>query len=155
MSRVYIHYGSKKFDTERFTPIKNCYPRNKPIGGLWASEVGARYSWKRWCESENYRTHHYRADNYFKFTIAENAKILTLLCADDVKSMPMLGKAGVVDYQPDFEEIMSLGYDAIDYRLSDEVGAFAFDSLYWCLYGWDCDSILILNKDIVIPITEE
>lgn len=153
--KTYIHYGSKQFDKERFTPIQNCYPRNKPIGGLWASEVGARYGWKRWCEGENYRTDHYREDNYFKFTIAENAKILTLLCADDVKAMPMLGKAGVVDYKPDFEEIMSLGYDAIDYRLSDEVGAFAFDSLYWCLYGWDCDSILILNKDIVIPITEE
>ena len=153
--KTYIHYGSKQFDKERFIPIQNCYPRNKPIGGLWASEVDARYSWKQWCESENYRTDHYRADNYFKFTIAENAKILTLLCADDVKSLPMLGKAGVVDYKPDFEKIMSLGYDAIDYRLSDEVGAFAFDSLYWCLYGWDCDSILILNKDIVIPITEE
>ena len=54
MSRVYIHYGSKKFDTERFTPIKNCYPRNKPIGGLWASDVNAPFGWKKWCEGEQY-----------------------------------------------------------------------------------------------------
>ena len=56
MSRVYIHYGSKKFDTERFTPIQNCYPRNKPIGGLWASEVDAQFGWKTWCEGEQYRS---------------------------------------------------------------------------------------------------
>ena len=73
----------------------------------------------------------------------------------DKKNVWVISEFGEPDYTPDFEEIMSLGYDAIDYRLSDEVGAFAFDSLYWCLYGWDCDSILILNKDIVIPITEE
>ena len=63
MSRVYIHYGSKKFDTERFTPIQNCYPRNKPIGGLWASEVDAQFGWKTWCEGEQYRTEHYTDDN--------------------------------------------------------------------------------------------
>ena len=153
--KTYIHYGSKQFDKERFVPIQNCYPRNKPIGGLWASEIGAQYGWKQWCEGEQYRTEHYTDDNCFKFRLDENSNILTLKCVDDVKSMPTLGEKDICGYKPDFEKIMSLGYDAIDYRLSDEVGAFAFDSLYWCLYGWDCDSILILNKDIIIPITEE
>ena len=34
-------------------------------------------------------------------------------------------------------------YDAIE---------IVIDKLYWDLYGWDCDSILILNKEVVIEI---
>ena len=153
--KTYIHYGSKQFDKERFVPIQNCYPRNKPIGGLWASDVKAEYGWKQWCEDNGFYCERNTEDNCFRFTLAENAKILTLVCADDVKAMPLLGKTGACDYKPNFEEILSLGYDAIDFRLSEEIREFGFDSLYWYLYGWDCDSILILNKDIVIPITEE
>lgn len=151
MSRVYIHYGSKKFDTERFTPIQNCYPRNKPIGGLWASDVKAEYGWKQWCEDNGFYCERNTDDNCFRFTLAENAKILTLICSSDVKAMPLLGKTGAFDYKPNFEEILSLGYDAVDYRLSDDCGS-AFDNLYWYLYGWDCDSILVLNPNIIIPI---
>ena len=40
----------------------------------------------------------------------------------------------------DFEELKK-EYDAIEVIISD--------GLYYALYGWDCDSILILNKDIV------
>ena len=151
MSRVYIHYGSKKFDTERFTPIQNCYPRNKPIGGLWASEVDAQFGWKTWCEGEQYRTEHYTDDNCFKFKLAENAKILTLSCIGDVEALPQLGAQDICGFKPNFEEIMAMGYDAVDYRLSDDCGS-AFDNLYWCLYGWDCDSILVLNPNVIIPI---
>ncbi len=43
MTPTYIHYGSNKFDKERFVPIQNCYPRNKPVGGLWASDVKAEF----------------------------------------------------------------------------------------------------------------
>lgn len=141
----------KKFDTERFTPIQNCYPRNKPIGGLWASEVDAQFGWKTWCEGEQYRTEHYTDDNCFKFNLAENAKILTLSCIGDVEALPQLGAQDICGFKPNFEEIMAMGYDAVDYRLSDDYGS-AFDNLYWCLYGWDCDSILVLNPNVIIPI---
>ena len=39
----------------------------------------------------------------------------------------------------DFEKLQER-YDAIEVYI---------DNLYWDLYGWDCDSILILNKEIV------
>ena len=27
---------------------------NKPYGGLWASDINAKYGWKSWCEDENF-----------------------------------------------------------------------------------------------------
>ena len=151
--KTYIHYGSKQFDKERFIPIQNCYPRNKPIGGLWASEVGAPISWFNWCERNGFHVERNTEDNCFRFQIAKTAKILTLSCEDDVKELPQLGAKDVCGHKPDFEAIIAMGYDAIDYRLSDDTSICG--DLYYALYGWDCDSIVILNKDIVIPITEE
>ena len=40
-------------------------------------------------------------------------------------------------------------YDAIELHLSEEVVDDYLESLYFKLYGWDCDSILIMNKDII------
>lgn len=47
----------------------------------------------------------------------------------------------------DFEEIKK-EYDAIEVLISED------DQLYWDLYGWDCDSLLILNKDIIKELSE-
>ena len=42
----------------------------------------------------------------------------------------------------DFEKL-SKEYDAIEVFISKD------EQLYWDLYGWDCDSILIMNSDII------
>lgn len=39
----------------------------------------------------------------------------------------------------DFKK-MARDYDVIDYKVFD---------LYWEMYGWDCDCICVLNKDVV------
>ena len=44
----------------------------------------------------------------------------------------------------DFESL-SKSYDAIELHLSDSE-----DNLYMMLYGWDCDSILIMNPDVIV-----
>ena len=44
-------------------------------------------------------------------------------------------------------------YDAIELHLSDEVTDDYLESLYFKLYGWDCDSILIMNPDIIRGVT--
>ena len=153
--KTYIHYGSKQFDKERFVPILNRYPRNKPIGGLWASEVDAPISWRNWCEQNEFYPERNTEDNCFRFNLADNAKILTLRCVNDVKLLPQLSNERFGHYFPDFQEIIKQGYDVIDYRLSDDTGAncnLYHGDLYYALYGWDCDSILVLNPDVIIPI---
>lgn len=50
---------------------------------------------------------------------------------------------------PDFEKIKDMGIDAIQYNLSNDTTKDYFQGLYYSLYGWDCDSILILNKDCI------
>lgn len=52
----------------------------------------------------------------------------------------------------DFEALMK-DYDAIEVHLSEESSCKYSDSLYWKMYTWDCDSILIMNPDIVVPVS--
>lgn len=151
MERVFIHYGAKKFDTERFKPIKNSPYRNKPSGGFWASDIDAPIGWKEWTERVQFRTEHYTEDNCFRFRLSENTKIITLACIENVEELPQLGYDEIIGFRLDFETIMKMGYDVIDYRLSDD-NTCGFRNIYWCLYGWDCDSILVLNPNVIIPI---
>ena len=48
---------------------------------------------------------------------------------------------------PDFEKMVEDGVDAIKLNLSK--GDY---ELYYEFYGWDCDSILIMNPDIIRPL---
>lgn len=41
----YIHYGHKHFDKNLFMNIHNSM-FTKPNGGLWASDIKSKYSWK-------------------------------------------------------------------------------------------------------------
>ena len=46
----YIHYGSDKFDINKFLPIINQdYDWTKPKqGGIWASPIDAEFGWEQW-----------------------------------------------------------------------------------------------------------
>lgn len=135
--------------------LKNRVLFIKPYGGLWASRVDAEYGWKEWTEDNEYRTDYYNKDNYFKFKLRDDAKILVI---NDVKQLDKLPKVKSKFNLPientniylDFEKLAK-EYDAIEVLISEEkVNPLDFNnSLYWKLYGWDCDSILIMNKDIV------
>ena len=44
-------------------------------------------------------------------------------------------------------------------RLRDEFGVDAVEiedinAMYWSMYGWDCDSIVVLNPDIIEEVIE-
>lgn len=44
-------------------------------------------------------------------------------------------------------------YDGIELHISEETTDLdKYDELYFALYGWDCDSILIMNPDVVITV---
>jgi hypothetical protein len=50
----------------------------------------------------------------------------------------------------DFEKLLADGIDAIQVNISDDTATNLNDSLYHALYGWDCDSILVMNKEVIV-----
>lgn len=52
----------------------------------------------------------------------------------------------------DFEALMK-DYDAVEVHLSEDSTCGYDDGLYWKMYAWDCDSILIMNPDVVITVS--
>ena len=151
--KTYIHYGSPKFSNDEWQPIRN---ENwmKPHGGLWASAIDAPYGWKDWNETSNYMK--CEEENSFKFKLAEGAKILII---DSEKALKQLipnglssmnghirGEGSARQYYLNFE-VLAKRYDVIDFQLSKDP-----NELYWLMYGWDCDSILVLNKNVIVLV---
>lgn len=153
----FTHYGSKEYLPEMFCPVRNIPQFNKPIGGLWASPVGAEYGWAEWCQDEEFREANLK--DSFEFKLAETARIFCIDTVADVEKMPTQEppqipeelKRLLLTKEPsellpikavDFEA-MAQEYDAILFNMSNAIG------LYNALYGWDCDSLLVLNSDVI------
>ncbi len=149
---IYIHYGHKAFDPALFNKPTNEYLFNKPHGGLWASRIDAAFGWKEWTEREEFCS--CSEDNSFRFSLSKDAKVYHIYCKKDVEAMPLQIRQGHYTLTPDFEKTLEMGYDAVEYHLSEEIEPEnEYDGLYWVLYGWDCDSIVVLNPAIVVPIS--
>lgn len=142
--KKYIHYGAKKFDRVLCMPIHNIRMFTKPSGGFWASKIDAEFGWKEWCEDNDYFD--CDEENSFIFELAENARILEINSVEDLKKLPGrnrdIGFLGGFYTMLDFEKLAEQ-YDAIEVSISSDY------RLYRALTGWDCDSILIMNPDIV------
>lgn len=149
-SKVYIHYGSRYFDISRFDTPRNLPFKNKPSGGFWASPVDAEYGWKQWNEDEHFAE--CDEENSFKFRLRNCANVLYISSKEDVEKLPVQITSNDCYIVPDFEEIMR-EYDAIELCAGVEHSLVDYrDSVYYILYGWDCDSILILNPYVIVPI---
>lgn len=144
---MYIHYGHKQFLRSNFIEIKNC-ASTKPHGGLWASDVHSEYGWKTWCKDNYFRD--CTEKNAFYFNLAPEANVLHIRSLEDLEGLPenrydspwMPGAIYL-----DFEAMKASGVDAIELHLSND------HRLYWGMYGWDCDSILIMNPEVVEEVT--
>lgn len=149
MSVTYIHYGSDKFDKSLFKPIRNREYFAKPYGGLWASREGDIEGWKTWCEDEGY--HEELLEHSFTFTLKPSANIHVIEETEDIYKLPRWKESDWLSpiFYPDFEECIRKGIDAIEIIDIYGVDASGENSVYMTLYGWDCNSILILNPDIV------
>ena len=143
----YIHYGHTKFDKSVFNQIKNVDCSTKPKGGLWASDVESEHGWKEWCNENEFRD--CDKENSFTFTLSDNAKILYIESVNDLQSLPKGKDKFGLNFSSwcllDFEKLEET-YDAVEVSISSD-----FD-LYYKLYGWDCDSIVIMNPDVVVEL---
>lgn len=151
-SPVYIHYGSTKFIPTKGFPIKNQEYFMKPKGGLWASRKNASFGWKDWCKEEDFRD--CDIANSFEFTFAKQAKIVTINTTKQLYNLPKMENDGLAwVYSIDFEKCLHLGIDAIELCwYGDEYRDAASGNLHYELYGWDCDSIVVLNPDAIVPL---
>lgn len=135
----YIHYGHDKFNINLFKKIKNRPFLNKPDGGFWASGKHYKYSWKAWCEVENFSLGSF--EKFFEFELKENSNILTIDNLDKAIKFNN-NKYPIFNKWIDFERL-SQNYDGIEILISKD------PNLYYYFHGWDCDSILIMNPDII------
>ena len=138
---IYIHYGTDQLGT--LDPIKNWeYRFTKPHGGLWASREDDPDGWKNWCEREGFRLDTF--DKYFRFTLKADAKVLRLSHKSQLVGLPTIYSYDYHNREAecclDFEKL-SQEYDAIEVT---NIGR-----LCWPLYAWDCNSILVMNPDIL------
>ncbi len=131
------HYGATKYDPTLVHPIQNRRHRNKPYGGLWTSPVGAEFGWAEWCESEDYAT----CERYF--TLLFRGSVLEIACYADLVDLTWVRMEECFPY-PTFED---LEVDAI--HLTTHGARATHLSEPMNLYGWDCESVLVLNKDCV------
>lgn len=158
---VYIHYGSTKFDPAHGFPIRNANDWSKPIGGLWASRVDASYGWKRWCEAEDFAS--CEKSNSFEFAMKDPSKVAVIRNKTDLLKLPTVASDFLLKRSEDFgtnihlfidfEECLRRGIDAIELCwFGDEYGGQRGDRMDYIMLAWDCDSIVVLNPEAVIPI---
>lgn len=153
----YIHYGDVHFDYDLFDRVRN-FSGNKPMGGLWATPKEPKYiDWKEWCEGNDFNVD--RLKYSFEFELSPDAKVFNMSSGNDIYRLHdelncceydnwdwyyyQFSKFPPVE-KIDFEMMIRLGYDAFMLWMDPD--------LYWSMYGWDCDSLLIFNPDCVVEV---
>ena len=147
---MFIHYGHKSFDISKFQPIRNDRDAlyvNKPRGGLWASPLNSASGWRQWCNAEEYMK--YSDDDCFRFKLIASARVAKIENLKDYEKLPVMSFDNPFFthssfFALNFEEIAK-HYDAIFYKRCDELHYRS------PMRTWDCDSLLVLNPDVVMP----
>ena len=124
-----ITYGKNQFDINKFEPIKNDFI--KPFGGLWSSPINSNYGWFDWCKENDFGD----LSCSFRFDFIGNVFII-----DNVNHLKKLSWISFMC--PDFEKLIKLKYDAIYLTEKGEKETRFSDPSF---YGWDCESVLIMN----------
>jgi hypothetical protein len=138
---TYEHYfrgETTEFDKDLVTPIVNLGSGfTKPRGGFWASRTDAEFGWKQWCEAEN---EPWTPGVPFIFTLTNDAKVLSIRSKDDLEKIEKYRDTDKFALPAIDFEAMAKDYDAMEVDGS---------ALCWEFYGWDCDSIVIFNADVI------
>lgn len=152
---LYIHYGSAAFVPRYFSQVTNRESHDcpiKPCGGLWASRVGDEFGWYDFCKSEFKSV---GLDTYFRFLITPAARVCHLYSCRDLAPLPHRNDCSDNMFHfLDFEQMIKDGWDAIELHLYDSEYDLDDDGdLSLALWGWDCNSILIMNPKVISPLT--
>lgn len=139
-----IHYGCKSFNLDLFKPIEN---KNwvKPTGGMQFSPIESEYGWKEWCESEDFRD--CSEDNCLIVELKQDANIFIIDSLADLLKAPLykpytILSSKVIDFKrlaQNYDCIWLTNKGQIETRFSEPN-----------LYGWDCESVLLMNPNCLI-----
>ena len=151
----YIILGMKELNKESFKPVKNGINPNKPIGGIWASPYSTNNEyvseWHKWCSSE---MEEWLSNDAIILKLKNDAKIYTINTQDDlIELISIVGEPHTkfLKFQciPDFENAAKL-FDVLYLTEDGQYNTRMPDiKMEYNLYGWDCESIMILNFDCI------
>ena len=148
--QLFIHYGANEYNASIFKSVVNRkYPSNKPKHGtgLWASPVNSSFGWKDWFELDGVGLVK-DFSRSFVFSLNKDVRVCKIENEQDLDSLPKAIKnVGYPMYGLDFEKIKQM-YDVI-YLTKQGQEETRLTNIDVNLYGWDCECVLILNKDIV------
>ena len=152
-----IHYGSSRYDPKKWRDVHGSEGGffNKPDGGLWASPIDAEFGWREWCERERFEEKALKRS--FRFNIAPPARILELT-PENVWDLPgdieLRERIGWRSYRASpFGKVVGIDFE----KLSEDYDVLVcsitkYPALYRFLCGWDCDCILVLNKEVIVVV---
>lgn len=155
-NKIFISYGTDKYDPTRIKPIKvdSEWGRihNKPHGGLWASPIDSYFSWGDFCNREAFNLK--SLNKHFIFKLKPESKICIIDNIDDLISYSVFDNY-VGKYTLDFKKIVKEfdGLYATDNAV-DKLRYIDWKKRLNSLDSWDIESICIWNPDIVEPIEE-
>lgn len=136
--KSFIHYGADSYNIAKFRDItNNPYMPVKPFGGLWVSPIDSKFGWKDFCIQDHYSID--SLDKYFIIQLIPFTKVYTIDTYKELATLPRIKGT----YNVDFEAIAKK-YQAI--YLTEEGQRTTRYTRPMNLYGWDCESILILDK---------
>ena len=127
---------------EEFENITNCGFNFKPCGGLWTSPIDSEYGWIDYINDKKLFKMYYYESNYFDLEINTD-KILKIDSLKDIMKLPLHFFMSNYRNKLNFENITK-EYDA--FWLTYEGMVDTKDNI---LKGWDCETILLLNKNCI------
>lgn len=150
LAAALVHFGSTSYDLSKVEPIKNDN-RCKPKGGLWISPVNSNWGWKDWCESKNFRD--CDLANSFQLKLKSTANVFVIDSYSDLKNAPLIDLKIGEHYHKQYLdfELLAKTYDAI--WLTEKVQNETHLSRPLSLYGWDCESVLIMNPNCCCEVS--
>lgn len=163
---TYVTYNcGDKFDPEKFVEIKNSVvPTSRGLGLDSSKPLPKTGLWATYEDEDGYlklcKEMGRPIKSSFKFKLSDNARILHLFNKHDVETAMDYYNAGVLTLIQSYAclnfEAIAKDYDVIHCHMNDEICHpefnYMLDGLYFALYGWDFDSILVMNKDVVVPL---
>jgi len=139
-----LHYGASQYDPNKFAPISDVPFRNKPKGGLWTSPVDSEYGWRDWCEAESW------GDLTKSFEVEFTGAVYVIDSMQDMNELPWIECDGHSFIS--FQALCAMGftYDAI--HLTEKGQSDTRFTYPRSLYGWDCETVLVMNPDSIQAI---